>query len=70
MRKRREPLQQPLPLVRLKPGDRILTQEEAARLRGVTRETLRRMSDGGIGPRRIQLSPGRFGYRASDFLEI
>ncbi len=70
MRKRRETLQQPLPLVRLKPGDRILTQEEAARLRGVTRETLRRMSDGGIGPRRIQLSPGRFGYRASDFLEI
>lgn len=70
MRQRRAALQQPLPPVRLKPGDRILTQEEAARLRGVTRETLRRMSEAGLGPARIQLSPGRFGYRASDFLEL
>ena len=59
-----------LPPVRLKHGDRILSQEEAARLRGVTRETLRRMSETGVGPQRLQLSPGRFGYRASDFLEI
>jgi predicted DNA-binding transcriptional regulator AlpA len=70
MRERRATLQQPLPPVRLKPGDRILTQEEAARIRGVTRETLRRMSDDGVGPQRIQLSPGRFGYLASDCLEI
>jgi hypothetical protein len=70
MRERRATLQQSLPPVRLKPGDRILTQEEAARIRGVTRETLRRMSESGIGPRRVQLSPGRFGYLASDFLEI
>jgi predicted DNA-binding transcriptional regulator AlpA len=60
----------PLPPVRLKPGDRILSQNEAARLRGVTRETLRRMAQAGIGPPRIQLSPRRFGYLASDFLEI
>jgi predicted DNA-binding transcriptional regulator AlpA len=60
----------PLPPVKLRPGDRILSQAEAAKLRGVTRETLRRMSESGIGPRRIQLSPGRFGYLASDFLEI
>jgi predicted DNA-binding transcriptional regulator AlpA len=56
--------------VKLRPGDRILSQDEAAKIRGVTRETLRRMSERGIGPRRVQLSPGRFGYLASDFLEI
>jgi predicted DNA-binding transcriptional regulator AlpA len=61
---------QPLPPVKLRPGDRILSQDEAAKIRGVTRETLRRMSESGIGPRRVQLSPGRFGYLASDFLEI
>jgi predicted DNA-binding transcriptional regulator AlpA len=70
MRRRSANLSQSLPPLKLKPGDRILTQEEAARLRGVTRETLRRMSESGIGPRRVQLSPGRFGYLASDFLEI
>jgi hypothetical protein len=71
MRARRSAyLPEPLPPLKLKPGDRILTQEDAARIRGVTRETLRRMSESGIGPRRIQLSPGRFGYLASDFLEI
>jgi predicted DNA-binding transcriptional regulator AlpA len=60
----------PLPPIKLKPGDRILTQEEAAKIRGVTRETLRKMSEDGTGPRRLQLSEKRFGYRASDFLEI
>jgi predicted DNA-binding transcriptional regulator AlpA len=60
----------PLPPVRLKPGDRILTQAEAAKLRGVSRETLRSMAERGEGPRRIQLSRKRFGYLASDFLEI
>jgi predicted DNA-binding transcriptional regulator AlpA len=61
---------QSIPPVRLRPGDRILSQDEAAKIRGVNRETLRRMSESGIGPRRIQLSPGRFGYLASDFLKI
>jgi predicted DNA-binding transcriptional regulator AlpA len=59
-----------LPPVRLKPGDRILSQAEAAKLRGVSRETLRKMSETGLGPRRVQLSKKRFGYLASDFLEI
>ena len=61
---------EPLPPVRLKPGDRILTPAEAAKLRGVSRETLRLMSERGLGPQRIQLSRRRFGYRASDFLEF
>jgi predicted DNA-binding transcriptional regulator AlpA len=64
---KRDPI---IPPIRLKPGDRILTQAEAAKLRGVSRETLRKMSEDGLGPRRVQLSRKRFGYRASDFLEI
>jgi predicted DNA-binding transcriptional regulator AlpA len=60
----------PLPPVKLRPGDRIISQKEAARLRGVSRETLRLMSERGLGPRRIQLSRRRFGYLASDFLEL
>jgi predicted DNA-binding transcriptional regulator AlpA len=60
----------PLPPIRLKPGDRIITQAEAAKIRGISRETLRLMSERGEGPQRIQLSRKRFGYRASDFLEI
>ena len=58
-----------LPPVRLKPGDRILSQAEAAKLRGISRETLRKMSETGLGPKRVQLSRKRFGYRASDFIE-
>jgi predicted DNA-binding transcriptional regulator AlpA len=60
----------PLPPVKLKPGDRILTQAEAAAIRGISRETLRTMSERGEGPKRVQLSRKRFGYLASDFLEI
>jgi hypothetical protein len=60
----------PIPPIRLKPGDRILTQAEAAKIRGVSRETLRKMSEDGLGPKRVQLSKKRFGYLASDFLEI
>jgi predicted DNA-binding transcriptional regulator AlpA len=61
---------EPLPTVRLKPGDRIITPAEAAKIRGVSRETLRLMSERGLGPKRIQLSRRRFGYRASEFLEL
>ena len=46
----------PLPPIRLKPGDRIITPAEAAKIRGVSRETLRLMSERGLGPRRLQLS--------------
>ena len=60
----------PIPPIRLKPGDRILTQTEAAKIRGISRETLRKMSEDGLGPKRVQLSKKRFGYLASDFLEI
>jgi predicted DNA-binding transcriptional regulator AlpA len=59
-----------IPPIRLKPGDRILTQAEAAKIRGISRETLRKMSEDGLGPKRVQLSKKRFGYLASDFLEI
>ena len=59
----------PLPPLRLRPGDRIITQQEAAKLRGISRETLRKMALDGSGPERVQLSKKRFGYRASDFLE-
>jgi predicted DNA-binding transcriptional regulator AlpA len=59
-----------IPPIRLKPGDRILTQAEAAKIRGISRETLRKMSEDGLGPKRVQLSKNRFGYLASDFLEI
>jgi len=64
---KRDPI---IPAVRLKAGDRILTQAEAAKIRGVSRETLRKMSEDGLGPKRVQLSKKRFGYLASDFLEI
>ena len=60
----------PIPPIRLKPGDRILTQTEAAKIRGISRETLRKMSEDGLGPKRVQLSKKRFGYLASDFLVI
>jgi hypothetical protein len=59
----------PLPPIRLKPGDKIITETEAAELRGVSRITLRDMAEKGIGPERLQLSPKRFGYRLSDFVE-
>lgn len=65
-----KPAVSPLPPVRLKPGDKILTTAEAARLRGVSRETLRKMSEAGTGPPRVQLSRRRWGYRASDFIEL
>ena len=60
----------PIPPIRLKPGDRILTQTEAAKIRGISRETLRKMSEDGLGPKRVHLSKKRFGDLASDFLEI
>jgi hypothetical protein len=58
------------PFPRLKPGDRWLTPAQAEKVAGVSRETLRKNSDLGIGAHRYQLSRRRFAYRASDFLEI
>ena len=60
----------PLPPIKLKPGDRILTQAEAAKIRGVSREMLRELAESGLGPKRYQLSRKGWGYLASDFLEI
>jgi hypothetical protein len=65
----RGPPGQPLPPIRLKPGDYIITPAQAAKIRGISRETLRLMSERGLGPQRLQLSRRRFGYRASDFIE-
>jgi hypothetical protein len=48
--------------------DRIVSEKEAARIRGVSEYTLRRQAERGEGPERIRLSPRRIGYRISDLL--
>jgi hypothetical protein len=47
---------------------KIVDEREAARLRGISVDTLRRQSARGEGPARIQLSPRRVGYRLGDVL--
>jgi len=59
----------PLPPVRLRAGDKIITTQEAAALRGISRETLRKMAEDGRGPQRVQLSERRWGFWLSDFVE-
>jgi predicted DNA-binding transcriptional regulator AlpA len=49
--------------------DRIVSEKEAAEIRGVSRDTLRRQAQRGEGPRRIQLSERRVGYRLSELFE-
>jgi predicted DNA-binding transcriptional regulator AlpA len=51
------------------PHDRIVSEKEATKIRGVSRETLRRQHERGEGPKRIRLSPGRVGYRLSELLK-
>lgn len=48
--------------------DRIIPELEAARLRNVSPDTLRRQAKRGEGPRRIQLSPRRIGYRLREVI--
>jgi hypothetical protein len=48
---------------------RIVSEQEAARLRGVSVDTLRRQAVRGEGPKRVRLSPRRIGYRLGDVLE-
>jgi predicted DNA-binding transcriptional regulator AlpA len=48
--------------------ERLITETEAAALYGIHRDTLRRRSDRGEGPRRIKVSPRRVGYRLRDVL--
>jgi predicted DNA-binding transcriptional regulator AlpA len=50
--------------------ERIVSEEEAARLRGVSPDTLKRLALQTGKPRRRQLSPRRVGYRLGDVLEI
>jgi len=50
-------------------NDRIVSEKEAAQIRGVSEYTLRRQAQRGEGPLRIKLSPRRVGYRLSDLLK-
>jgi hypothetical protein len=50
--------------------DRIVGEREAAQLRGVSPDTLRRIAIATGRPRRMQLSPRRVGYRLSEVLDI
>jgi predicted DNA-binding transcriptional regulator AlpA len=50
-------------------NDRIVSEREAAQIRGVSEYTLRRQAQRGEGPQRIQLSPRRIGYRYSSLLK-
>jgi predicted DNA-binding transcriptional regulator AlpA len=48
--------------------EKIVSEKEAAELRGVSRDTLRRMAARGEGPKRIKLSPRRVGYKLREVL--
>lgn len=50
--------------------EKVITQAEAARLRGVSIDTLKRNSLRGESPQRIRLSPRRVGYRLRDVLKL
>ncbi len=49
---------------------RIISLDEGARLLGISRDTLTRMSLAGRGPRIIRLSPRRVGVRLGDVLAL
>ena len=49
--------------------DRIVSEKEAAEIRGVSPDTLQRQAERGEGPERIRLSPRRVGYRLSELLK-
>ena len=51
------------------PLDRIIPENEAAKLRGVSPDTLRRNAERGGKPERLRLSPRRVGYRLREVLE-
>jgi hypothetical protein len=48
--------------------EQIIPEEEAARLRNVSVDTLRRQAKRGEGPKRLRLSPRRVGYKRKDAL--
>jgi hypothetical protein len=49
--------------------ERIVNEKEAARIRGVSVDTLRRQALRSEGPLRRRLSPRRVGYRLGDLIE-
>jgi predicted DNA-binding transcriptional regulator AlpA len=49
---------------------RIVSEQEAAQLRGISVDTLRRQVDRGEGPTRVRLSPRRIGYRLGEVLNL
>jgi predicted DNA-binding transcriptional regulator AlpA len=44
------------------PNRRIISEREAAQIRGVSEDTLRRNSERGGKPTRVRVSPRRIGY--------
>jgi hypothetical protein len=48
--------------------DRMISEKEAARLRSVSRDTLRRQAAAGKGPKRYRVSDGRIAYRLREVL--
>jgi hypothetical protein len=50
------------------PLDRIISEAEAAKIRGVSPDTLRRNSERGGQPERLRLSKRRVGYRLREVL--
>ena len=49
--------------------EQIVSEDRAAKLRGVSTDTLRRNAQRGEGPTRIQLSTRRVGYRLREILD-
>jgi hypothetical protein len=49
---------------------RMISLKEAARLRGVSEDTIRRMAMDGSGPKIYELSPNRRGCRLGEVLDI
>jgi predicted DNA-binding transcriptional regulator AlpA len=49
---------------------RIISEEEATWRRGISTDTLRRLSDRAGKPRRYRLSPRRIGYLLREILEM
>jgi predicted DNA-binding transcriptional regulator AlpA len=50
------------------PLDRIISENEAAKIRGISPDTLRRNSERGGKPERLRLSMRRVGYRLREVL--
>lgn len=49
--------------------ERIVSEAEAARLRGVSTDTMKRTALRGEGPERLKLSARRVGYRLREVLQ-